>query len=56
MPSFAYVALDAQGQQVSDFIDATSQSEAINTLRGQGIFPTSYKEQARAAKAKAGRA
>jgi len=56
MPSFAYVALDAQGQQVSDFIDAASQSEAINTLRGQGLFPTSVKEQARAAKAKAGKA
>jgi len=55
MPSFAYVALDAQGQQVSDFIDAASQSEAINTLRGQGLFPTSVKEQARAAKAKAGK-
>jgi type IV pilus assembly protein PilC len=55
MPSFAYVALDAQGQQVSDFIDAASQSEAINTLRGQGLFPTSVKEQARAAKARAGK-
>jgi len=55
MPSFAYVTLDAQGQQVSDFIDAASQSEAINTLRGQGLFPTSVKEQARAAKVKAGK-
>ena len=44
MPSFAYVALDAQGQQVSDFIDAASQTEAINILRGQGFFPTSVKE------------
>ena len=53
MPSFAYVALDAQGQQVSDFIDAASQPEAINALRGQGLFPTSVKEQARTTKAKA---
>jgi type IV pilus assembly protein PilC len=52
MPSFAYVALDAQGQQVSDFIDAASQSEAITQLRSRGLFPTSVKEQARSAKSK----
>jgi type IV pilus assembly protein PilC len=52
MPSFAYVALDAQGQQVSDYIDAASQSEAITQLRGRGLFPTSVKEQARSTKSK----
>jgi type IV pilus assembly protein PilC len=52
MPSFAYVALDAQGQQVSDYIDAASQSEAVAQLRSRGLFPTSVKEQARAAKSK----
>ena len=52
MPSFAYVALDAQGQQVSDYIDAASQPEAVNALRGQGLFPTSVKEQARVTKSK----
>ncbi len=52
MPSFAYVALDAQGQQVSDYIDAASQSEAVTQLRGRGLFPTSVKEQARSAKSK----
>jgi type IV pilus assembly protein PilC len=52
MPSFAYVALDAQGQQVSDYIDAASQSEAVAQLRIRGLFPTSVKEQARAAKSK----
>jgi type IV pilus assembly protein PilC len=46
MPSFAYVALDSQGQQVSDHLEAASQTEAINTLRRQGLFPTSVKEQA----------
>jgi type IV pilus assembly protein PilC len=54
MPSFAYVALDAQGQQVNDFIDAPSQSDAVNQLRSRGLFPTSVKEQARAGKAKGG--
>ena len=52
MPSFAYIALDAQGQQTSDFMDAASQSEAVAALRSQGLFPTSVKEQARSAKAK----
>ncbi len=52
MPSFLFVALDAQGQQVSDYIDAPTQPEAINALRSQGLFPTSVKEQARKIKAK----
>jgi type IV pilus assembly protein PilC len=50
MPSFAYIALDAQGQQTSDFIDAASQSEAVAALRSQGLFPTSVKEKARSEK------
>ena len=47
MPSFAFVALDAQGQQVSDYLDAQNQSDAINVLRTRGLFPTSVKEQSR---------
>jgi len=45
MPSFAFVALDAQGQQVSDYLDAANQPEAINALRARGLFPTSLKEE-----------
>ncbi|MFZ4386846.1 MAG: type II secretion system F family protein [Chthoniobacterales bacterium] len=45
MPSFTYVALDAQGQQVSDSIEAVSQAEAVNALRKKGLFPTSVQEQ-----------
>lgn len=52
MPSFAYVALDAQGQQVSDDLDAANQTEAINLLRSQGLFPTSVKELAPGSKSK----
>jgi type IV pilus assembly protein PilC len=55
MPSFAYVALDAQGQQVSDYIDAATQSEAINALRTHGLVPTSVKEQSRPTKGKQGK-
>ena len=50
MPSFAYVALNAQGHQVSDYLDAANQTEAVNMLRSNGLFPTSVKEQARGAK------
>ena len=50
MPSFAFVALDAQGQQVSDHLDAANQTEAINLLRSRGLFPTSVKEQAAGSK------
>jgi type IV pilus assembly protein PilC len=53
MPSFAYVALDPKGQQVSDHLEASSQTEAINLLRSNGLFPTSVKEQSASAKAKA---
>jgi type IV pilus assembly protein PilC len=56
MPSFAYIALDAQGQQISDHIEAPSQSEAVGMLRSQGLFPTSIKEQARSSKAKGAQA
>lgn len=47
MPSFAYVALDSKGQQVRDYLDASSHSEAVNFLRGRGLFPTTVQEQDR---------
>ena len=50
MPSFSFVALDAQGQKVSSNIEASSQSEAVTLLRSQGLFPTNVQEQARGAK------
>lgn len=53
MPSFAFVALDAQGQQVSNQIDAPNQTEATNLLRARGLFPTSVKEQTPGTKSKA---
>ena len=49
MPSFAYVALDSKGQQVSDYLDAPSHSDAVNSLRGKGLFPTSVQERDRMA-------
>ena len=52
MPSFAYVALDAQGQQVTDLLEAANPTEATNILRSRGLFPTSVKEHAAGAKLK----
>lgn len=49
MSFFTFIALDAQGEQVSDSIEAVSQAEAVNALRKRGLFPTSIKEQAQGA-------
>lgn len=51
MPSFSFIALDAQGQQVSSTINATSQSDAVAMLRSQGLFPTNVQEQSRSSRA-----
>jgi len=53
MPNFTYVALDAQGQQVTGTIEASSQNEAVGQLRQSGYYPTSVDESSKAAKSKA---
>lgn len=40
MPTFQFEAMDAQGQEIKDVIDATSQEEAQATIRGMGYFVT----------------
>ena len=55
MPTFAYTALDARGQEVSNTLEAANEQEAIQALRQAGYYPTSVTEAGRAAKA-AGRA
>jgi len=52
MPVFQYSALDAQGVEVKDEIEALSQKEAISKIRNMGYFPT--KVNARGAAKKAG--
>ena len=55
MPSFQYVALDSQGVEIKDEIEALSQKEAISKIRNMGYFPTKVREsgvaKGRAAKA-----
>jgi len=55
MPVFQYVALDSQGVEIKDEIDALSEKEAISKIRNMGYFPTKVRsrgaERATAAKA-----
>lgn len=50
MPLFQYEALDSQGVEVKNKIEALSQKEAISKIRNMGYFPT--KVQDRGAKKK----
>lgn len=45
MPIFQYSALDAQGVEIKDEIDALSQKEAISKIRNMGYFPTKVRER-----------
>lgn len=56
MPSFAYTALDARGQEVRDTMDAASEQEAIQALRQSGYYPTSVMPAGKAKAAKAAKA
>ena len=55
MPSYAYTALDARGQEVSDTLEAGNENEAIAALRQAGYYPTSVMEAGKAAKAARGK-
>ena len=50
MPVFQYSALDAQGVEVKDEIEALSQKEAISKIRNMGYFPTKVRASAAAKK------
>jgi len=53
MPSFAYTALDARGQEVRDVLEAASEQDAVQALRQSGYYPTSVGPAGKAAKAAA---
>jgi len=55
MPNFQYVALDSQGVEIKDEIEALSQKEAISKIRNMGYFPTKVRERG-AAKGRAAKA
>ncbi|MCH2135761.1 MAG: type II secretion system F family protein [Phycisphaerales bacterium] len=50
MATWEYQALDSGGKNVSGSIEAGSSEEAIQSLRGQGLFPTTVTEEGAGAK------
>lgn len=40
MAKFEYIAVNAKGEETAGAIDASSKDDAINRLRGGGLFPT----------------
>ncbi|MCX5646780.1 MAG: type II secretion system F family protein [Phycisphaerae bacterium] len=55
MPVFQYVALDSQGVEIKDEVEALSEKEAISKIRTMGYFPTKVRPKG-ATKAGAGKA
>jgi type IV pilus assembly protein PilC len=45
MPVFQYSALDTQGVEIKDEVEALSQKEAISKIRNMGYFPTKVRER-----------
>jgi len=46
MPVFQYVALDSQGVEIKDEVEALSEKEAISKIRNMGYFPTKVRSKA----------
>ncbi len=57
MPTFQFEAMDAQGQEIKDVIEAQTEEEAQATIRQMGYFVTkiSAKKAAAGAKTAAGK-
>jgi len=51
MAVFQYTALDAQGVEIKDEVDALSEKEAISKIRNMGYFPTKVRSRGLAKKA-----
>lgn len=45
MPTFHYIALDQNGQEVAGELDATSEAEAVNLLRQSQLYPTQVAQE-----------
>jgi len=48
MPVFQYIALDSQGVEIKDEVEALSEKEAISKIRNMGYFPTKVRSKAAA--------
>lgn len=45
MPTFHYIALDQNGQEVAGQLDASNESECINQLRQSQLYPTQVAQE-----------
>ncbi|HCC19728.1 MAG TPA: pilus assembly protein PilC [Verrucomicrobiales bacterium] len=45
MANFQYIALDAKGEQTTGTVQGASESDAIQQLRSQGLYPTQVVEE-----------
>lgn len=50
MPKFSYTAMDSRGKDVKGSIEADNENEAVNSLKQQGLFPTSVSSDGGAAR------
>lgn len=45
MPNFIYSALNAKGEQADGNVEASTEAEAIQSLRARGLYPTQISEE-----------
>ena len=45
MPTYQFEAMNAQGQEVRDEVDAANQEEAVQKIRAMNYFPTNLREK-----------
>ena len=45
MPVFQYTALDSQGLEIKNEVEALSEKEAISKIRNMGYFPTKVRSR-----------
>ena len=50
MPTYQFEAMDPQGQEIKDIIEAATQDDAQATIRSMGYFVTKIAVQKRKAK------
>lgn len=55
MPNFNYTAIDGQGNETTGVLSADSNAQAIEMLKGNGLYPTQVVEEGVGAKGKKGK-
>ena len=55
MPNFNYTAIDGQGNETNGVLAADSNTQAIEMLKGNGLYPTQVVEEGVGVKGKKGK-